>query len=68
MEPFEINLVGQELTIKHRLDNAFDVFEGDKKLGTVQAVIVDSESKWTSKDLNADFAKQIGELIDEHKL
>jgi hypothetical protein len=68
MEPFEITLVDQKLNIKPRLDNAFEVFEADKKIGTVQAVIVAGESKWISKDLNADYAKQIGELIDEHQL
>jgi non-homologous end joining protein Ku len=68
MEPFEINLVGQILTIQPRLDNAYDVFEGSEKLGVVLPVIINEETKWTSKELDDDYARQIGELIDEHKL
>lgn len=68
MEPFEINLVGQVLTIQPRLDNAYDVFEGGEKLGAVLPVIINNETKWTSKELNIDYAQQIGELIDEYKL
>jgi len=68
MEPFEINLVGQVLTIQPRLDQTYDVFEGEQKLGEVHSISVNGSTRWTSKDLNDDYASQIGELIDEHQL
>ena len=68
MEPFEINLVGQILTIQPRLDETYDVFDGNEKLGEVHPIAVNGSSRWTSKTLNDDYATQIGELIDEHQL
>ncbi len=68
MEPFEVNLVGQTLTIQPRLDNAYDIFDGSEKLGIVHAVSSDGQTTWTSEELGVDYAKQIGELIDEYKL
>lgn len=68
MEPFEINLVGQTLNIQPRVDGAYDVFDGTEKLGVVSAINVNEETRWTSEELDADYAKQIGELIDEHQL
>ncbi|MDQ8004095.1 MAG: hypothetical protein REI64_04785 [Pedobacter sp.] len=68
MEPFEINLVGQTLTIQPRLDGAYDIFEGSKLIGTVISVAVNEQTNWTSEELGNDYAKQIGELIDEYKL
>lgn len=68
MESFEINLVGQALTIQPRLDGTYDVFDGNEKLGAILPKDGDTETRWLSNELNADFAKQIGELIDEYKL
>jgi|GEM_PF-2668035 len=68
MEPFEINLVGQTLTIQPRLNETYDVFDGNEKLGEVHAISVNGSKRWTSKELNDDYAAQIGELIDEHQL
>lgn len=68
MESFEINLVGQVLTIQPRLDSAYDVFDGSEKLGSILSVSANGQTDWTSEELNADFAKQIGELIDEYEL
>jgi hypothetical protein len=68
MEPFEINLVGQVLTIQPRLDGAYDVFEGSKLIGAVNPVSVNEQTNWTSEELGNDYAKQVGELIDEYKL
>ncbi|SOD11831.1 hypothetical protein [Pedobacter xixiisoli] len=68
MEPFEINLVGQTLTIQPRLDGAYDVFEGSELLGAIHPVSSDGQTNWTSEELDVDYAKQIGELIDEYKL
>jgi len=68
MEPFEINLVGQVLTIQPRLDGNYDVFDGSKLLGAIHPISSDGQTNWTSEELGNDYAKQIGELIDEYKL
>lgn len=68
MEPFEINLVGQLLNIKPRLDGAYDIFEGSELIGVVRPISANEETRWTSEALNIDYARQIGELIDEYKL
>lgn len=68
MEPFEVNLVGQVLTIQPRLDSCYDIFDGSEKLGTLCPIKVSEKTQWTSKELDKDYAKQIGELIDEYKL
>ncbi len=68
MEPFEINLVGQTLSIQPRLNETYDVFDGNEKLGEVHCISVDGGTRWTSEVLNDDYAAQIGELIDEHQL
>lgn len=68
MEPFEINLAGQVLNIQPRLEGAYDIFDGSEKIGTVVPVSANGQTNWTSEELNVDYAKQIGELIDEYKL
>lgn len=68
MEPFVITIADKHLSVKPRLDNAFDIFENDRKLGTVQPIVVNEATVWTSKEIDKDYAQQIGELIEEHKL
>lgn len=68
MEPFAINLAGQILNIQPRLDGAYDVFERSELVGVVKPMSANEETRWTSEELNVDYARQIGELIDEHQL
>lgn len=68
MEPFAINLAGQILNIQPRLDGAYDIFEGNEIVGVVKPTQANEDTRWTSEELNVDYARQIGELIDEHQL
>ncbi|WP_199119570.1 hypothetical protein [Pedobacter sp. ASV28] len=68
MEPFEINLAGQSLLIQPRLDSAYEVFEGENRLATLTPILIGEVTKWTSKEIPDDYARQIGEIIDEYLL
>lgn len=68
-EQFEINLVGQMLTIK-AFDEEYEVWEGTDLLCKIHPVPSDAfGTEWKSIDLvSEEWVKQIGELIEEHDL
>lgn len=70
MEPFEINLVGEVLTVMPQPDGSFTIFNGDALLGTIAPNYDESDAlRWRTLDLMAvDYAQQVGELIDEHEM
>ncbi|WP_448104712.1 hypothetical protein [Pedobacter panaciterrae] len=70
MEPFEINLVGEVLTVIPQPDGSFTIFNGDDLLGTIAPNYDESDAlRWPTVDLmGVDYAQQVGELIDEHEM
>jgi len=70
MEPFEINLVGDVLTVMPQPDGSFTIFNGDDLLGTIAPALQESDAlRWRTLDLMAvDYAQQVGELIEEHQM
>lgn len=70
MNPFEINLVGEVLTVMPNPNGSFNIIKGDSLLGAITPNMnEDAIVKWTSSDFIAeDYAQQIGELIEEHEM
>lgn len=69
MEPFEINLDGKILTATLQEDGSYIIHESEKEIGTINPQPTDLGIQWTSTgQLTPDYAKQIGELIEEHDL
>lgn len=69
MEPFEINLDGKILMVTLNEDGSYLVHDSGSLLGTLIPEVNDLGVQWTNRDTIApDYAKQIGELIEEHSL
>lgn len=71
METFEINLVGEVLTVQPLDNDTFEIYRDEKLLATLTPTIDDHTGGtiWETADLIApDYAKQIGELIEEHEM
>lgn len=70
MEPFEIELAGTLYTVQPQENGNFKIFDGANYLGEIEPVIKDDTSvKWVTADLmGADFANQLGELIEEKEM
>jgi hypothetical protein len=70
IEEFEINLVGQILTVQALADETYNIFEGQDLLCNIHPVeSVDLGVEWRSNDLvEQEWVKQVGELIEEHNL
>jgi hypothetical protein len=67
-EPFEINLVGEILTVRPQADKSFDIFRGETKLSTL-TYSIDKDTGamvWETTELiSSAYVKQMGELIEE---
>lgn len=70
MNPFEINLVGEVLTVMPNPNGTFTIANTRGLLGVIMPNIsIDTSIKWTTADLiDEDYAQQIGELIEEHEM
>lgn len=70
MEPFEIELLGILYRVKPQETGCFQIYEGAIYLGEIEPVINDDTTTgWVTADLmSADFANQIGELIEEKEM
>ncbi|TKC03464.1 hypothetical protein [Pedobacter cryotolerans] len=70
MEPFEIELTGVLFTVQPQENGNFKIFDGANYLGEIEPIINDDTSvKWVTADLmGADFANQLGELIEEKEM
>jgi len=70
MDPFEINLVGETLTVHPQIDGTYDIFRGDTQLATLSHAHDEATGgiQWeTSALISSEYVKQIGELIEEHQ-
>lgn len=68
-ERFDINLVGDILTVAVQEDETYVIYQGDDQIGTLDPIWRDDELVWVSSDLiSEDYARQIGELIQEHDM
>lgn len=70
MEPFEIELLGVLYTVQPQETGRFKIYEGANYLGEIEPIINDDTSTaWVTADLmGADFAGQLGELIEEREM
>lgn len=69
MEPFEIEITGINYELLPLTNESYEVYEAGKLLGTVKPNVTDLGVRWVSDDgITADFADQIGELIEEHDM
>lgn len=69
MEPFDINLDGKILTVTLNEDGSYLIHDSGAFLGTLVPEVNELGVQWTTPDTIApDYAKQIGELIEEHSL
>lgn len=68
-ERFEINLAGDKLTISAQEDETYIIYRDDHRMGVISPEWQGDELVWVSTDLiSADYARQIGELIQEHDM
>ncbi|WP_079701209.1 hypothetical protein [Daejeonella lutea] len=69
MEPFEINLVGENLTVTPIENGSYVITKAGREVTVLVPEITDGAlTIWKSKDMSIDQAMQIGELIEEHYL
>lgn len=69
MEQFDINLIGETLTVYPQADESYQVFRGETLLATLIPNIDEDTggTTWETYDLiSSEYVQQIGELIDEH--
>lgn len=69
MEPFEIEITGVNYELLPLTNESYEVYEAGNLLGTVKPNVTNLGVIWVSGDgITADFAAQIGELIEEHDM
>jgi len=68
MEKFEISLVGESLTIIPVAGGGYTVYRGNTFVAKLTSELADSGVVWYADGITADYAKQIGELIEEHDM
>ena len=65
--PFEVNLGGVVLTIKPLDTVDFLIYEGHKRVAIITPVRDGETLNWSSRDISAEYAQQIGELVAAHE-
>lgn len=70
MEPFDINLAGEILSVLPQPDGSFTVFKGTEHVAVLRPDISKKMgTRWHPCDgLDDQLAQQIGELIEEHEM
>ena len=68
MEQFELNLVGETLTIVTVAEGGYSVYRGNTFVANLTSDLADSGVVWNAEGISPDYAKQIGELIEEHDM
>jgi len=69
MEPFEIEITGINYELVPLTNESYEVYEAGKLLGSIQPKVTVLGIHWISDGgITADFAAQIGELIEEHDM
>lgn len=69
MESYEINLAGETLTVQPTTDGNYNILREYQQIGTLYPNVSSNGIVWNCGDtLDPDYAKQIGELIEEHEL
>lgn len=68
MEQFEVNLVGEILTIMLVAEGTYSVYRGNTFVADLTAKFGESGVTWYAEGITPEYAKQIGELIEEHDM
>lgn len=70
MKTFEINLVGENISIQPNSNGTFTAFKDGKQLAVLCPDITkEIGTRWSPCDgINPELAEQIGELIEEHEM
>lgn len=68
MEQFEVNLAGETLTIIPVEESTYSVYRGNTFVAKIKAELGDSGVIWNAEGITPEYAKQIGELIEEHDM
>jgi hypothetical protein len=69
MKSFEIELAGDLLTVLPQDGDVFKIYNNETYIGTIQSGLNNMGVEWKVIDLITDeYAKQIGELIEEHEM
>lgn len=67
MEPFEIRIIDEVLTIHPQEDESYQVYRGDTQLVTLTSHFEKSGLTWETDDFIAsEYVQQIGEMIAIH--
>ena len=69
MEPYEINLVGEILTVQPEEDGTYLILRKSNQIARLYPDVTVDGVQWETGDLlDPDYVKQIGELIEEHEM
>lgn len=68
MEQFEVNLVGEILTVMLIAEGTYSVYRGNTFVAKLIAELGDVGVIWNADGITPEYAKQIGELIEEHDM
>lgn len=67
MEPFEVKIIDEILTVHPQEDKSYQVFRGDTPLATLTPQVNESGLTWETDDFIAsEYVQQIGEMITIH--
>ena len=67
MEPFDVKIIDEILTVHPQEDGSYQVFRGDTPLATLTPHVNESGVTWETDDLIAsEYIQQIGEMIVVH--
>ena len=69
MDPYDINLAGEALTIHPQEDGTYLVIKGYERVMHLYPDVTNMGVTWHTADLiPMEYMKQVGELIEEHEL